>query len=154
MKKIELLCFGKQKFRDLVELEKKYLKKINFFIDCTITNLKETKTQNESQAREKQGIKILEHLKEKDFVIAFDQSGEKMDSRGFARIISEKVTYTPGRIVFLIGGPSGLSKNLENRIDSRISFSDMTIAHDIFRIVFLEQLYRAFTIIKGTKYHR
>ena len=154
MKKIDLICIGDQKHRGLKELEKKYIQKINFFTPFFIKNVKQVKSKNEDSTKQKEGKKVLEHIGKKDFVIAFDQYGKKMDSIEFARLLSDKIFYQTDGVIFLIGGHSGLSNLLDNRIDLKISFSDMTIAHDIFRIVFLEQLYRAFTLIKKIKYHR
>jgi 23S rRNA (pseudouridine1915-N3)-methyltransferase len=154
MKKIELISVGELKFKALKELEKQYLQKINHFVPFTAKNLKDFKIQNEEQKKKKEGEMMLKLLDPKDFVIALDQNGKKMDSVKFADFLSDKLSYGSDRIVFLIGGHSGLSGVLDPRIDFKLSFSDMTIAHDIFRILFLEQLYRAFTIIKGIKYHR
>ncbi len=97
---------------------------------------------------------ILATLDKRDFVIALDQYGKKLDSIKFSQLLEDKITHFPNRIVFLIGGHNGLSKELDPYINMKISFSDMVFAHDMFRILFLEQLYRAFTIIKKIKYHR
>lgn len=102
----------------------------------------------------KDGEMMLKCLAAKDFVIALDRRGIKLDSVGFARLLEEKISFHPGRIVFLIGGFAGFSPVVDRRIQVKISFSDMTFAHDIFRIVFLEQLYRALTIIHRIRYHR
>lgn len=154
MKKIELICIGNLKFKELKSLEESFIKKINFFVDFKVKNLKEIKLKNEDILMEKEGKMILESLNTKDFVIALDENGKKMNSIGFAKFLSDKISFYSGRVVFLIGGFVGLSKILDDRIDFKLSFSDMTFSHDIFRIVFLEQLYRIFTIIKGIKYHR
>jgi 23S rRNA (pseudouridine1915-N3)-methyltransferase len=154
MKKIELICIGNLKFKELKLLEENFIKKINFFVDFKVKNLKEIKLKNENILMEKEGKMILESLNVKDFVIALDENGKKMNSMGFAKFLSDKISFYSGRTVFLIGGFAGLSKILDDRIDFKLSFSDMTFSHDLFRIVFLEQLYRVFTIIKGIKYHR
>jgi 23S rRNA (pseudouridine1915-N3)-methyltransferase len=154
MKKIELISVGELKFKALKELEKKYSQRINHFVLFTAKYLKDLKIQNEEQKKKKEGEMMLQLLGPKDFVIALDPNGKKMDSLKFAEFLSDKLAYGSDRIVFLIGGHSGLSSVLNPRLNYKLSFSDMTVAHDIFRILFLEQLYRAFTIIKGTKYHR
>ncbi len=154
MKKIELICIGNLKFKELKPFEENFTKKINFFVDFKIKNLKEIKLKNEDILMEKEGKMILESLNVKDFVIALDENGKKMNSIGFAKFLSDKISFYSGRVVFLIGGFVGLSKILDDRIDFKLSFSDMTFSHDLFRIIFLEQLYRIFTIIKGIKYHR
>jgi len=154
MKKIELICIGNLKFKELKSLEENFIKKINFFVDFKVKNLKEIKLKNEDMLMKKEGKMILESLNVKDFVIALDENGKKMNSIGFAKFLSDKISFYSGRVVFLIGGFVGLSKILNDRIDFKLSFSDMTFSHDLFRILFLEQLYRIFTIIKGIKYHR
>jgi 23S rRNA (pseudouridine1915-N3)-methyltransferase len=154
MKTIELLCSGELKFKSLQELEKKYLQNINYFVKFSIKKIKEIKHQEESFVREKETAAFLEEIKEKDYVIALDQGGKKMDSLQFAKALGQKISYHPGRLVFLIGGHAGFTDLLRRRCNQLISFSDLTFSHDILRIVFLEQVYRALTIINGIKYHR
>ncbi len=154
MSKIELICVGELKFKELKEIEKRYLQKINFFVKCNLKILKDVKLEDEELVRTKEAEMMLAAIVPGDFVVALDQKGKKMGSEKFAAFLSDKLNYHPGRIVFIIGGFAGLSKALEPKINLKLSFSDMTICHDIFRIVFFEQLYRALTIIKGIKYHR
>jgi 23S rRNA (pseudouridine1915-N3)-methyltransferase len=154
MKTIELLCSGELKFKSLQELEKKYLQNINYFVKFSIKKIKEIKHQEESFVREKESAMFLKEIKEKDYVIALDKGGKKMDSPQFAEFLEQKISYHPGRLVFLIGGFTGITDPLRRQCQQSISFSDMTFSHDIFRIVLLEQVYRALTIIHGIKYHR
>jgi 23S rRNA (pseudouridine1915-N3)-methyltransferase len=154
MKTIELACPGELKFKGLQELEKKYLQNINYYVKFSIKKFKETRNREEGFVREKEGAMFLQEIQPKDFVVALDEKGRKMDSLRFAALLQEKISYHPGRLVFLIGGFAGFAPAVAARADQTISFSEMTVAHDIFRIVFLEQLYRAMTIIHGVKYHR
>jgi 23S rRNA (pseudouridine1915-N3)-methyltransferase len=154
MKKIELICVGDIKFKALKELEQDYLQKINFFSSFNVYSIKDVKSQDDTLKIKKEGELILELLDKKDFVIALDRKGKKMDSLEFSRFLADKISWHPSRIAFLIGGHAGLSRALDSRIDFKLSFSEMTFSHDIFRVLFLEQLYRAFTILKGIKYHR
>jgi 23S rRNA (pseudouridine1915-N3)-methyltransferase len=154
MKTIELLCSGDLKFKSLQELEKKYLQNINYFVKFSIKKIKELKHQEETFVREKETAMFLEEIKDKDYVIVLDKGGKRMDSPQFAKFLEQKISYHPGRLVFLIGGFAGFTDRLRQRFNQNISFSDLTFAHDIFRIVFLEQVYRALTIIHGIKYHR
>jgi 23S rRNA (pseudouridine1915-N3)-methyltransferase len=154
MKTIELICSGELKFKSLQELEIKYLQNINYYVKFSIKKLKETKHKEEAFVREKEGELFAEQIREKDFVIALDKEGKKMNSLQFAAFLGQKISYHPGRLVFLIGGFAGFSPALAAKFSQKISFSDMTLAHDLFRIVFLEQIYRALTIINGGKYHR
>jgi 23S rRNA (pseudouridine1915-N3)-methyltransferase len=154
MNKIKLICVGDLKLKGLKEVEQKYLAKINAFTKFAIRSLKDVKSRDDAVKKKKEGRMMLELLDDRDFVIALDEHGKKMDSLQFASFLSDKIACYPHRIVFLVGGHAGLSDLLDFRIDFKLSFSQMTFAHDIFRILFLEQLYRAFTIIKGIKYHR
>ncbi len=154
MKAIELLCPGELKFKGLQELEKKYLQNINYYVKFSVKKIKETRHREERFVREKEGAMFLQEIQPKDYVAALDEKGKKMDSRRFAAFLEEKISYHPGRLVFLIGGFAGLAPAVTARADQVLSFSDMTFAHDIFRILFLEQVYRALTIIHGQPYHR
>ncbi|MCX6554619.1 MAG: 23S rRNA (pseudouridine(1915)-N(3))-methyltransferase RlmH [Candidatus Aminicenantes bacterium] len=154
MKTIELLCGGELKFKSLQELEKKYLQNINYFVKFSIKKIKEPRHPEEAFVREKEAAMFLAEIEKKDYVIAMDKDGKKMDSLQFAGFLEQKISYHPGRLVFVIGGFAGLGVRLRQRCDHAISFSDLTFSHDLFRIVFLEQVYRALTIIHGIKYHR
>jgi len=152
--KIELICIGDLKFKGLKEVEREYLEKIKYFTTLTVHNLKDFKSDDDALKKKKEGQMMLELLDKRDYVIALDQYGKKMDSIEFSKFLSDKMIHFPHRIVFLIGGHSGLSEILGPHIHTKISFSDMTFGHDVFRVLFLEQLYRAFTIMKRIKYHR
>lgn len=154
MTKIDLVCIGEQKFKGLIELEKAYKKKIGFYADFSIKNLKEVKIKDEKIQMEKEGKAIMEKIMPGDLLVTLDRNGKEMDSVKFADFLSDKISYGNKKMLFIIGGQSGLSGEVLDRSDLILSFSKMTFAHDIFKIVFLEQLYRAFSIIKGTRYHR
>lgn len=154
MAKIQLICVGQLKFKGLRELEQSYLDKIGYFTKFGIHHLKDITSTDDRLKKKKEGQQMLVQLDDRDFVIALDESGKKMDSTAFARFLSQKMMRHPHRLVFLEGGHAGLAGELDSRIDFKLSFSDMTFGHDIFRVLFLEQLYRAFTIIKQIKYHR
>lgn len=154
MDKIELFSVGELKFKELEKIEKRYFKKINYLVEFSMKNLKEAKLSDEKLVKKKEAEMMLSLIKTKDYVIALDRQGKKMDSLTFSKFLADKISYHSGRIIFLIGGYCGLSELLDARINFKISFSDLTFSHDLFRMVFLEQLYRALTIMKGIKYHR
>jgi 23S rRNA (pseudouridine1915-N3)-methyltransferase len=154
MNVIELVTPGELKFKGLQELEKKYLQNINYYVKFSVKKIKETRHREERFVREKEGAMFLREIQPRDYVVALDEKGKKMDSLRFAAFLEQKISYHPGRLLFLIGGFAGFAPVVAARADQALSFSDMTIAHDIFRVVFLEQLYRALTIIRGVKYHR
>lgn len=154
MRMIELICIGGLKFKELKPVEQKFVKRINGFFKFTLTPLKDIGLTDERLVKEKEAEKIQKHLNRDDFVIGLDERGRQMSSTEFAGFLSREIPRARSRIVFLIGGFSGLSSVLDEHIDLKLSFSRMTFSHDIFRIVFLEQLYRAMTILKGITYHR
>lgn len=155
MAKTELICIGNQKFRALTELEKSYEKKIGFFTPFKITVLKASKPGDERKSMQMDGERILEKSGgSNNLLISMDRRGKEYTSEQFARFISDKLNYSNKNLVFVIGDAPGLSEELIRKSDAVISFSKMTFAHDLFKIIFLEQLYRAFTIIKDTGYHR
>jgi 23S rRNA (pseudouridine1915-N3)-methyltransferase len=154
MKTIELVCPGELKFKGLQELEKKYLQNINYYVKFSIKIVREIHHKEEGFVREKEGALFLKEIQPRDYVVALDEKGKPLDSRRFAAFMEEKISYHPGRLLFLIGGFAGFAPQVTARADRVLSFSAMTFAHDIFRIVFLEQVYRAMTIIHGIKYHR
>ncbi len=154
MAKIELICIGSQKFKALKELEKEYEKKINYFSSFRSTIIKPFKAGDEKRSMKINGEKILEHVKKNDLLISLDRRGKEFSSEQFAQFISDKLNYTSKNLFFVIGDAPGLSGDVIKKSDTIISFSKMTFAHDLFKIVFLEQFYRAFTIIKNTGYHR
>lgn len=100
-----------------------------------------------------EGASISKRLLPRDYVIALDRAGKSYDSEGFAGRI-QKLSITQGRLTFVVGGPLGLSTELLNGANEILSLSRFTLTHEMSRLLFLEQLYRAFTIINNEKYHK
>jgi len=96
---------------------------------------------------------ILDVISNDDHVILLDENGKEYSSSGFANFISQKQNSSVKRLIFLIGGPFGFDEEIYKRANSKIALSQMTFSHQMVRLFFVEQLYRAFTIIKGEKYH-
>ncbi len=153
MTKTKLYCFGKLKFQELKALEKDYIKKINFFTNIQIIQLKDIKEKNEKVLKVKEGEEILKHIKRSCFNILLDERGKTFTSKEFANFIKEKEEIHP-EIIFFMGGHCGVSKDIKDKFNFSISFSSMTFPHDLFRIIFLEQLYRAYSINNNINYHR
>ncbi len=154
MKKIEIICIGELKFKELKVLEKEYLKRIGYYADVKIRVIKETGIKDVRKMKDEEGRLMAESFSGSDFIIGLDEKGKKLSSEKFANLINEKISYHSGRIVFVIGGFAGLSDSIKKRFNLTLSFSDMTFPHDLFRVFLLEQIYRGFTIIKGITYHR
>ena len=119
---------------------------------AVIPELKNTKHLSNEQQKEREGELILEQIKPMDTVVLLDEHGEEYRSIEFANWLQKK-QLTARRLVFVIGGPYGFSPSVYSRANEKISLSRMTFSHQMVRLIFTEQLYRACTIIKGEPYH-
>ena len=118
----------------------------------TIPELKNTKSLSEDQQKQAEGELILKQLQPSDTVVLLDEHGHEYRSMEFARWLEQK-RNTVRRLVFVVGGPYGFSQAVYGRANEQLSLSRMTFSHQMFRLVFTEQIYRACTIIKGEPYH-
>lgn len=118
----------------------------------TIPELKNTKSLNEQQQKEREGEMILRLLQPSDTVVLLDEHGAEYRSLEFASWL-ERQQQTARRLVFVIGGPYGFSADVYARANQKLSLSKMTFSHQMIRLLFTEQIYRACTIIKGEPYH-
>ena len=117
-----------------------------------IPDLKNTKNMTEAQQKQAEGDAILKQLQPTDTVVLLDEHGAEYRSIEFARWLGNKQN-TVRRLIFIIGGPYGFSDDIYRRANEQISISKMTFSHQMIRLIFTEQLYRACTIIKGEPYH-
>ena len=122
------------------------------FSIAVIPELKNTKSLSFQQQKEREGELILAKLQSSDHVVLLDEHGKDFRSVEFARWIEQK-NASVRRLVFVIGGPYGFSETVYSRANEKISLSKMTFSHQMVRLVFVEQIYRACTIIKGEPYH-
>ena len=118
----------------------------------TIPELKNTKSLSEDQQKQKEGELILKEIQPSDTVVLLDEYGAEFRSIEYAKWLKQKQN-TARRLVFVIGGPYGFSPDVYARANDKISLSRMTFSHQMVRLIFTEQLYRACTIIKGEPYH-
>ena len=119
----------------------------------TINVPKNVRQRSFGEQKTEEAKLILKHLLPEDFLVLLDDKGKELNSTGFAQFISQKQNASVKRLVFLIGGPFGFDSTIYNRASFKLSLSQMTFSHQMVRLFFLEQLYRAFTILKGEKYH-
>lgn len=119
----------------------------------TIAEPKDSHSKPQSVIKKEEAKAILSRFKQGDLIILLDERGEKMRSMDFANFIQKTMNSGPKRIVFVIGGAWGLSKDLEVNAHRKVSLSSMTFSHQLVRLLFAEQLYRALTIIWGIPYH-
>lgn len=132
-----------------------YTERIGHYIPFNITTipeLKNTKSLSEEQQKQKEGELILKEILSSDTVVLLDERGKDFRSIEYAEWLRQRQA-TARRLVFVIGGPYGFSKDVYDRANEKISLSKMTFSHQMVRLIFTEQLYRACTIIKGEPYH-
>ena len=154
--KITLLTMGKTDVSWVRQGLDVYVSRIGHYIPFTlneIPQLKNVSSLSQSQIKEKEADLILSAIKPSDDVILLDERGKMMRSQEFASWLSDKMARSGKDIVFVIGGAYGFSERVYSRSDGKISLSPMTFSHQMVRTIFAEQLYRAFTIIKGEPYH-
>ena len=153
--KTTLLLVGKTASRLYAEGIDDYANRINHYIPfCikVIPELKNSKSLSEEQQKEKEGELILKNIEDKAFVVLLDEHGKEMRSVEFAAWLDNK-QQTVRNLTFVVGGPYGFSKAVYDRADGKISLSRMTFSHQMVRLVFTEQIYRACTIIRNDPYH-
>jgi 23S rRNA (pseudouridine1915-N3)-methyltransferase len=154
--KIAFLLNGKttdKNISDVMDLYSGRIRKYVTFELITLPELKNTKSMPLQEQKEREGKKILQSVTNDDFVILLDERGKEFRTIEFASFLDKLFLSSGKRIVFIIGGPWGFSEEVYGRAEFRMSLSKMTFPHQLVRILFLEQLYRAFTILKGEPYH-
>lgn len=154
--KILLLCVGRTGYQPFREAIERYTARIPHYVPFElreIPDIKNTKNLTETKQKELEGASILSCISTSDLVVALDEKGKEYTSREFARFISDKMIASVQRLVFIVGGPYGFSDKVYARADMKISLSKMTFSHEMVRLFFVEQIYRAMTIINGEPYH-
>ena len=147
--KTVLIQVGKTTNKHFVAGISDYVERINHYMPfdvVTIPELKNTKNITEEQQKQSEGELIIKQLQPSDVVVLLDEHGTEYRSIDFARWLEQK-------LVFVIGGPYGFSKDVYARANEQVSLSKMTFSHQMIRLTFTEQVYRACTIIKGEPYH-
>ena len=148
--KFRFVWVGKTRNKNWKALQDEYLKRLSHFVPC---ELKEAKDAAGPKAKETEGNRILESLNPKCFAVLLDPAGNALDSAALADKISKWESSVYKEIAFIIGGAQGVSSPVADRADDRLSLSFLTFTHEMARVVLLEQLYRAYTILRGFPYH-
>lgn len=154
--KIKLLVVGKTTDEYIQAGMDNYIKRIKRYIGFDIEiipALKNTKNLSINQIKEKEGELITGKLQSGELLILLDEKGKQMNSIDFSKMIQQQMLQGFKNVVFVIGGAYGFSQNVYQKASSKLSISQMTFSHQIIRLIFLEQLYRAFTIINNEPYH-
>lgn len=153
--KVKLILVGKTAFKFLKEGEEVYEKRLKHYCNferIEIPDLKNLKNFSKEEIKRKESELVRSKISHNDFVVLLDEQGALSTSIEFASWI-EKRMLQPQTVVFIIGGAFGFDNNLYERMNYKISLSKMTFSHQMVRMIFLEQLYRAFSILKGEPYH-
>lgn len=158
--KITLVTVGKIKEKYLEAAIAEYSKRLGRYCRLEIVQVADEKTPDkaselqETQIRDKEGERILAHIREDAYVIALAIDGKQRSSEEMAEWMEELGVRGESHLQFIIGGSLGLSQAVLNRADTKISFSRLTFPHQLMRVILLEQIYRSFRIIKGEPYHK
>ncbi|MEI6752550.1 MAG: 23S rRNA (pseudouridine(1915)-N(3))-methyltransferase RlmH [Paludibacter sp.] len=154
--KIILLTVGKTTDYNLIKLQEDYQNRLKFYIPfetITVPELKNTKNLSVGEQLEKEADMLLKQFDTNDEIILLDEKGKQFTSVGFSEFLSKKMLSSVKRMVFVVGGPYGFSERVYKRANGKISLSSMTFSHQMIRLIFVEQVYRAMTILKGEPYH-
>lgn len=153
---IKLLAIGKTDDGNLQTLTDIYVKRLghyNKFELEIIPDLKNTKNLEVEQQKTKEGKLILDKVSDSDFLVLLDENGKQFSSEAFSEYIQKRLNSGLKQLIFVIGGPYGFSEEVYQRAQNKVSLSKMTFSHQMIRLFFVEQLYRAFTILKNEPYH-
>ncbi|MGV3761741.1 23S rRNA (pseudouridine(1915)-N(3))-methyltransferase RlmH [Parapedobacter sp.] len=154
--RITLLCVGKTDDGQLAAIIDKFQQRLKHYISfsmVSIPDVKNTKHLRADQQRMKEATAIHKQLSPGDHVVLLDERGKEYRSVDFATYLNKLMVGSIPHVVFVVGGPYGFDETIYQRANSRISLSKMTFSHQMVRLFFVEQLYRAFTILKGEPYH-
>lgn len=154
--KIILLSVGKIDDPLFSQIIEEYRKRVIFYIPFeihSIPDIKKTKKIPEKEQRKLEGEKLLKWLQPSDYVVLLDDKGKQFSSKEFATYMEKRAVSATKQLVFVVGGPYGFSQEVRERANETVSLSKMTFTHQMVRLVFTEQLYRAMTILHNEPYH-
>ena len=153
---MKLILIGKTKSKFLLDGENEYQKRLKHyckFSELIISDIKNSSNLSKKELKEKEGNLVLTSIKNSDYVVLLDDKGLTLSSAGFAEFLNKKMVSSTSELAFVVGGAFGFSESVYKRANTKLSLSKMTFSHQMVRMIFKEQLYRAFTILKGEKYH-
>ncbi len=154
--KITLLLTGKTDHEYLAEGMSSFARRIKAYVNLNIITIPANKKHNAlpaAQRKEKEGQLIIPHMQKNDFCVLLDERGKKLDSKEFATFLQERMNRSTKSLLFIVGGAWGFSNEVYEKAHIKLSLSPMTFSHQLIRLIFMEQLYRAFTIIHNQPYH-
>lgn len=150
---IKIIVVGSLKEQYLKDATIEYIKRLQKYTEIDLIEVKEEGLLPPQQAMKKEAERIKKHLSEKDYLITLEIEGKELTSEEFSKKI-EDMMINSSNITFLIGGSYGIDENLKKEAKYHLSFSKMTFPHQLFRVLLLEQIYRAFKIMNNESYHK
>lgn len=154
--KITLLCIGKTDEPYVQTGIEKYLKRLSFYVDfklIVIPDIKKQKGMSMELQKKKEAEMLLKSIKAADQVVLLDEKGKEFTSVQFSAFLEKKMVGSVQHLVLIIGGPYGFDQSIYQRADGQLALSKMTFSHQMIRLFFVEQLYRAYTILNHEPYH-
>lgn len=154
--KVMLMCVGRTQYEPFKVGIDRYLKRLSHYVPMDYVELPDIKTNasmTEQKQKEQEGKILLSKVNNSDYVVLLDERGREYTSRMFAEFIQTKMVSLGGRLVFIVGGPYGFSDEVYSRANGKLSLSKMTFPHELVRLFFVEQIYRAMTILRNEPYH-
>lgn len=154
--KIALIVVGRTVDKNIIAGIDEYVRRLQHFTQFSIEvipELKNARKLSEQQQKELEGEDILKNISNGDYVVLLDEGGKEFRSTEFATWIEHKQNISTKRLVFIVGGPYGFSQKVYSAANEKLSLSRMTFSHQMIRLLFVEQLYRAYTIINNLPYH-
>lgn len=153
---IKLIAIGKTDRKEYETVIADFQKRVGFYIKFDfeiIPDIKNSKNLSEEQQKSQEGKLFLNKINSSDVVVLLDENGKTFSSVNFANYLQKKMNASTKQLTFLIGGPYGFSDEIYQRAHEKISLSEMTFSHQMIRFIFIEQLYRAMTILRNEPYH-
>ena len=151
-----LLVVGRTTDKHFLASIEEYVSRVNHYMPFSrevIPELKDTKKLSEQEQKQRESELIQKTLQPSDYLVLLDEHGTEYRSVEFAQWIQKKLASSPRRLIFLVGGPYGFANNIYEIAKEKISISKMTFSHQMIRLLFVEQIYRAMTILNGEPYH-
>lgn len=158
--KVKIICVGKLKEKYLVDGIHEYLKRISGYADVEVIEVADERIPEKASLAEeimikaKEGRRLLDKVKQDDYMVLLDVNGKEMDSVDFSKHIEKCMIDGKSTIDFVIGGSLGHGEEIIDRANMRLSFSPMTFPHQLMRLILVEQIYRAFKIMRNETYHK
>lgn len=153
---IKLIAIGKTDSKELEQLIQEYVKRLGFYTKFEldiIPDIKNSKNLSEASQKEKEGELILKKVQQSDELVLLDEQGKHYSSLAFSEYLQKKMNAGLKNLIFVIGGPYGFSDEVYKRANGKVSLSAMTFSHQMVRLFFVEQIYRAHTILRNEPYH-